>query len=532
MNRPDALTAASDPSHGDGPPDGRAADESSTPAQLAERLRSSREYLRHLVSSSPAMIFSCDVVPPYQPFFISDNVRAQLGYAPDAVTGDAQFWHERVHPDDLSAQLDNLLRIHDTGRIACEYRLRHANGQYRWVRGEATLHRDANGQPLEIAGYWIDITDLKHADTAWKAELAFRRAVEDSVQSGLAAVDNDGAITYANRAFERLFGYTEGELLGRKPPHPMWPPEDVERLQNILTRILTTGIVPDAGLEVQCIRRNGERFPVLALPAPLTDGGRRVGWVFAVQDISERKRLEDQLRQAQKMEAVGRLAGGVAHDFNNLLTAILGYAELLQEQVPPGDPLRSSIDEIRHASDSAALLTRRLLTFSRRQVLRRDVIDVNVVIGAMGDLLRRTIGEHIHLEITLDARPAGTLADQDQLEQVLLNLVVNGRDAMPMGGTIRIATDTVILDAPIAHERWTVPEGHYVLLTVSDRGAGMSAAVLEHLFEPFFTTKPRGNGMGLGLSTVYGIVTQSGGHVGVESQPGRGTTMYVYLPLS
>jgi two-component system cell cycle sensor histidine kinase/response regulator CckA len=530
MNRPDGNAGAPDASAGDAhTPEGP--DATATPAQLAEQLRSNREYLRHLVSSSPAMIFSCDARPPYQPLFISDNIRTQLGYSPEAFTSDAYFWHGRVHPDDLQPELENLLRIQETGRITCEYRLRHADGSYRWIRGEATLHRDAHDQPAEIAGYWIDITDLKRVESEWKAELSFRRAIEDSIHAGLAAIDNTGAITYVNRACEQLFGYPASELIGLRPPHPMWHPDETTRIQGILAGMYGSGTVPAGGIELRCVRRNGQPFPVLALPAPLTDHtGARVGWVFAVHDLTERKRLEDQLRQAQKMEAVGRLAGGVAHDFNNLLTAVLGYTEMLQEQVPPGDPLRGSIDEIRHAADSATLLTRQLLAFSRRQVLQRDVLDVNNVVGAMVNLLRRTIGEHIALDIALDARDADTLADRGQLEQVLLNLVVNARDAMPDGGTIRVATSTATLEAPVTHQRWTTPAGTYVLLTVADRGEGMTPEVVEHLFEPFFTTKPRGNGTGLGLSTVYGIVMQTGGYVGVETREGRGTTMYVYLP--
>jgi nitrogen-specific signal transduction histidine kinase/ActR/RegA family two-component response regulator len=252
-----------------------------------------------------------------------------------------------------------------------------------------------------------------------------------------------------------------------------------------------------------------------------------LGTVF---DVTERRQLEEQLLQSQKMEAVGRLAGGIAHDFNNLLTAVSGYTELLLSELPEGDPRRESAEEIRQAGDRAASLTRQLLAFSRRQVLEPRVLDLNAAIADMEKLLRRVIGEDIELTSSLDPELWRTRADPGQIEQAILNLVVNARDAMPRGGRLTLETANVELDEKFTRGLTTVHPGPHVMLAVSDTGLGMSPELQARLFEPFFTTKERGKGTGLGLSTTYGIVKQSGGSIWVYSEPGQGTTFKIYLP--
>jgi two-component system, cell cycle sensor histidine kinase and response regulator CckA len=285
--------------------------------------------------------------------------------------------------------------------------------------------------------------------------------------------------------------------------------------------------VPLKNIEEPQTRSDGKAV-LLTSKVPLRDGsGAVVGVLGVYQDITERKKLEEQLRQAQKMEAVGRLAGGIAHDFNNLLTVVNGYSQVLMDSLAPEDSNRPLVEEIERAGDRAAGLTRQLLAFSRRQVLEPRVLCLNEVVGDTDRMLRRLIGEDILLTTSLDANLGRCRVDPGQLEQVLMNLVVNARDAMPKGGRLAITTRNVTgpcLEAP------DLPPGNYVELGVNDTGIGMDERTKARLFEPFFTTKGPGQGTGLGLATVYGIVTQSDGHIAVQSKPGRGTSFRVYLP--
>jgi signal transduction histidine kinase/CheY-like chemotaxis protein len=262
------------------------------------------------------------------------------------------------------------------------------------------------------------------------------------------------------------------------------------------------------------------------------DNGQPEAVIGVARDITDRKRLERQFFQAQKMEAVGQLAGGIAHDFNNLLTAIIGYSEFLSERLHDNPELAADIEEVKKAGERASRLTRQLLAFSRKQVLAPKVLDLNDVITDLYKMLSRVIGEDVRLEVAAAPRLARVHADPGQIEQIILNLAVNARDAMPKGGTLRISTDNAELNTDFIRRHEGVVEGRYVAVSVTDSGCGMTAEVLEHVFEPFFTTKPVGKGTGLGLATVYGIVKQSSGCVSIDSTVGVGTTVTIYLPVA
>ena len=349
--------------------------------------------------------------------------------------------------------------------------------------------------------------------------------------------DPEGVVTMWNPAAERIFGWSENEALGTRLPFV--PAEKQEEFLALRRRALLGEVFTEPELHRR--RADGSPIVVSVSTSPLrrTDG-TIYGIMSILMDVTEAKAaeetrnrltmVEEQLRQSQKMEAVGRLAGGVAHDFNNLLTAISGYSDLLLHRLPDYSTLRRDVEEIRKAGDRAAALTRQLLAFSRRQLLRPEVLDLNGVVTKMRQMLRRLIGENIELSIDLSPSLSRVKVDPGQIEQVILNLAVNARDAMPDGGRITIATADAELSPAYAATHPEVRPGPHVLLSVADTGQGMSDETQAHLFEPFFTTKERGNGTGLGLATVYGIVQQSGGHIRVNSAADRGSTFLIYLP--
>ncbi|MBI5533626.1 MAG: PAS domain S-box protein [Deltaproteobacteria bacterium] len=352
----------------------------------------------------------------------------------------------------------------------------------------------------------------------------------ESAAQGVMTVNGEGRIQMVNARMEQLFGYRREELIGMMLEALV--PErfraaHARHRAGFASRPRTRSM--GLGMDLQALRKDGSEFPVEISLSYIEREGETESVAF-VTDITERKRLESQLLQSQKMEAVGRLAGGVAHDFNNLLTIITGYNRMMLDRLSPMDPLRGFGEEIMKAADRAGALTRQLLSFSRQQSARPDVLDVNARVMNMDKMLRRLIGEDLELVTRLDADLEKVRADPGQIEQVLMNLAVNARDAMPGGGTLTVETSNVTLGNDYARTHIGVRPGRYVMLAVSDTGSGMDAETKSHLFEPFFTTKPPGKGTGLGLSTVYGIVKQSGGDVWVYSEPGRGTTFKIYLP--
>jgi two-component system, cell cycle sensor histidine kinase and response regulator CckA len=358
-------------------------------------------------------------------------------------------------------------------------------------------------------------------------EERFRALVEHSADA-IALLDRAGALTYASHSTERVLGYRAEEMLGRQALdliHPDDVPAVAGRLRELQGR---PGAV--VVMEARYRHKDGSwRHGECSVANRLSDPTVRA-LVLNYREITERRRLEEQLRQAQKMEAVGRLAGGVAHDFNNVLTAIFGYADLLNEDLPEGHRARQDLEEIRKAALRASALTRQLLAFSRQQVLQPMVLSLNDLVEEIQNMLVRLIGEDVELRLNLSPDAGNVRADAGQVQQVLMNLVVNARDAMPTGGKLLLETVNADLAEQYAELHQPVIPGRYVMLAVSDTGTGMDAETKARIFEPFFTTKEKGRGTGLGLSTVYGIVKQSGGYVWVYSERGRGTTFKLYFP--
>jgi PAS domain S-box-containing protein len=384
--------------------------------------------------------------------------------------------------------------------------------------------------PEGLTAYLRDVTPRKQEEGALRAaEERFRLLVEGTRDYAIILLGPDGHVTSWTPGAERMDGYEAREILGRHYAC-FFPTEDVRagKPEKCLRAARARGQLEYQGWRV---RKDGSRFWADVLLTALDDGaGRLRAFSEVTRDASERKHLEQRVTQAQKMEAIGRLAGGVAHDFNNLLTAILGYSELALDSLHAGDPLRELLEEVRKAGHRAADLTRQLLAFSRQQTLAPRVLDLGALVADMEKMLRRLIGEDVQLVTALAPGLGLVKADPSQIEQVLMNLAVNARDAMPWGGKLVIETANVQLDEAYAAAHAEVRPGRYVLLAVSDTGEGMDEETRHHIFEPFFTTKESGKGTGLGLATVYGILRQSGGSVSVYSEPGRGTTFKVYLP--
>jgi two-component system cell cycle sensor histidine kinase/response regulator CckA len=352
-------------------------------------------------------------------------------------------------------------------------------------------------------------------------------AMEQTAES-IIITDAEGIILYVNPAFERVTGYSRAEAIGQNPRLLKSGKHDAS-FYGDLWRTITAGQVWRGRFVNR--KKDGSLFTEEATIAPVRNqAGEIVNYVATMRDVTREVALEEQFRQAQKMEAVGRLAGGVAHDFNNLLTIIHLSARLAERKLHPEDALWPHVQRIRETGERATKLTKQLLAFSRQEVIEPHVLDLNSVGGDMSKMLKRIIGEDIELVTNLVEEPWPVYADPTRIEQVILNLAVNARDAMPQGGTLTIKTSNVVLDEGYARQHLDVEPGEYVMLEISDTGMGMEGEVKQHLFEPFFTTKERGKGTGLGLAMVFGIIRQNKGHVEVDSEIGQGTSFKIYLP--
>ncbi len=428
----------------------------------------------------------------------------------------------RFDPADRAAFIAGLQQAGTLRDV--ELHLRRRDGREIWILENLSLVKPTDGGEPVVEATVFDITDRKRTE---EENARLNAAIEQSVEAVL-ITDTQGIIHYVNPAFERITGYGREEALGKNPRFLRSGLQDSTFYERLWKTILDGRVWHG---EVVNRRKDGRLYTEEMNIAPVRNAsGEITHFIATKQDVTARKELEQQLQQAQKMEAIGRLAGGVAHDFNNLLTIINGYSQMLVEGLEASDTLRNQVAEILKAGERAAGLTQQLLAFSRRQVLNMQVLDLNQVVTETHKMLHRLVGEDIECRTALHPELWRVKADSGQITQILMNLAVNARDAMPQGGTLTIETSNVNLDSRYAATHAEVTPGRYAVLAVSDTGVGMSRETQAHIFEPFFTTKEQGKGTGLGLATVYGIVRQSGGYIWVYSEPGRGATFKIYLP--
>jgi two-component system, cell cycle sensor histidine kinase and response regulator CckA len=497
--------------------------------KMEEALRESEARFKALFDHAPVGIAMIDLNGQFRQ--TNQSLQAFLGYDDDELM--RLNFQEVSHPEDHQENLRFIKELRDGDRwlVTVERRLLRKDGSEFWGQVVVALVRDARWAPQYLIATVINISLQKQAaEELRESEERFRLMAESSTDIFWIGTPGLTKITYVSPGYDRIWGRPREELYQSiasftEAIHP----EDRERVRADIIETLARGLswsheyriirpdgslrwVQDRGVQVQ-----GEQGDVILITG-------------VVADITERKTLEQQLVLAQKMEAVGRLAGGVAHDFNNLLMAITGYGELVSAKVPKEDPIYDYLQDILKAADRAADLTKQLLTFSRRQIVHPQVLDLNRVIQDLEGMLRRLLGEDVDLEIETDPNLGAVEVDPGQISQIIMNLVVNARDAMPQGGRLSLKTASVKLWQSCQASSGTVPPGAYVLVMVQDSGTGMDEATQAHIFEPFFSTKEPGKGTGLGLSTVYGIVKQSGGYIDLVSQPGAGSLFTIYLP--
>ncbi len=464
--------------------------------------------------------------------YVSDNI-AQFGYAAEDFHSGRLRWADIMVPEDLAriraeTAADRLAAVH---RFRQEYRIRTAEGAVRWMEDRTSLVEEAGVRPIH-QGIVIDITDRKIREEAQREVQRRVRHILETVQMVAVAIDTEGRVTFCNSFLLGLTGWEREEIIGVDWFERFVPEPDRPVARNWFREFL--GKEASGGsLEYPIVTRGGARREMFWDNTIIRDSsGAVTGLASFGRDMTDQRQLEAQYRQSQKMEAVGQLAGGVAHDFNNLLQVITGFASLALDDLPEGAPVRREISEIERAALRATALVRQLLAFRRRQTMERRLIDPNETVGTLLTMLRRVIGEQIELEFLPGADVPPVEADPGQIEQVLVNLCVNARDAMPAGGRITLSTALAVIGADfLERHSWARP-GAFVLLKVSDTGPGIPADVLEHIFEPFFTTKDVGKGTGLGLATVYGIVKQHEGMIEVSTLAESGTTFLVYLPAA
>jgi two-component system, cell cycle sensor histidine kinase and response regulator CckA len=488
-------------------------------ARTEEALRQSEAKYRNVVErASDGIIIIQEGLIAY----VNGRLAAMIGAPAEDVVGTP--FTRFLHPSVARAVVENYQRRIAGESIPAVYEtvLIDANGR--------PVHTELNAGVITYQGQPADLVFVRDTTERRKAEIEHSRLamVVEQTADAVMIADTHGIIQYVNPAFERITGYGRQEAVGQNPRILKSGRQDAS-----VYRTLWETIAGGQGWRgrIQNRRKDGTLFTCDAIITPTHDeNGAIINYVSVQRDVTRELQMEEQYLQAQKMESIGRLAGGIAHDFNNIMTAVLGFGSMILDQLGDSHPMRHAVEQIVSAGERATNLTRQLLTFSRKQIVEVRVLDINAVVAEMYQLLRRALGEDVDLVTLLNDDAGCVKADSGLLQQVVMNLAINARDAMPRGGQLTIHTSHVVLDDRFCKERVGVQQGEYVLLSVRDTGAGMPADVLQHAFEPFFTTKAKGKGTGLGLATVYGIVRQCGGHIELESEVGRGTEVKMWIP--
>lgn len=507
--------------------------------QVKETLQEQKQLTENLIENSAAATFVLDA--QHKVTMWNKACEELTGSASSAMVGTSNHWqafydHERPCLADivLDAAIDRLSRLYPSFErstlvpdgLHAEGWYQNMNGHDRYILFDAAPVYDSSGEIHAVIETLNDVTRQKLSDE----DLRLQSAALKAAANAIVITDLSGSIKWVNPAFSDLTGYTFEEAVGRNPRELV--KSDVHD-QAFFRKLWTTILKGDVWRgQIMNRHKDGSLYPEEQTITPVKDANGTVTHFIAIKrDLSEHQKMEEQLRQSQKMESIGTLAGGIAHDFNNILSAIIGYGQFTLMKMPADDQLRTYIESILEAADRAAHLTKEMLLFSRKQGSDRKPIDLNEVVARIENFLKKIIGEDIPYKTVLNEEPLPLLADGHQLEQVLMNLTTNARDSMPQGGALTVTTAEITLDSDFVSAHGYLAPGSFALITVSDSGEGMDEATRERIFEPFFTTKEVGKGTGLGLAVSYGIIKQHEGYIAVYSEPGRGTTFRIYLPL-
>lgn len=487
-------------------------------------LRESQAKYRNLTESLGELIYRADP-ETFVTTYVNRAVERIYGYTVEEFLGDPTLWESAIHPDDkerVFVWFSEAQRKMEFGAI--EYRIIRKDKTVRWAQDHASWEKDQQGNVVSLNGVMYDITERKQAEEQIRR---LSSVVEQSID-GIAISDFKSKLIYVNDAFAQMHGYSRQEMIGMKIEN-LHNEAQMDELKSVLQQLETTGSWMG---EIGHARKDGTSFPAYMSTTLLTDDeGKPAGFIRVARDITEKKKLEAQLRQSQKMESIAQLTGGIAHDFNNILSAVAGFANLIEMRLPADDPSRPHLDEILKASERGAKLNQSLLAFSREQIMEPRPVDLNEIIRSVEKLVGTLITEDITLKTELAAGELTVMADPAQIDQVLMNLATNARDAMPDGGLLLIETATVELDNEFIKRHFYGEPGTYALLSVTDTGTGMDEITMMKIFEPFFTTKEPEKGTGLGLAMTYGIIKQHNGFINVYSKVGKGTTFKIYLAV-